>query len=73
VYQHLAADGKGVPGIVATFDAAVAFALATEGAAMATETAGALGLAVSLKLHSIDDISFVHGRMVVRQREHSVV
>jgi len=36
----------GVPGIVAALDVAVAFALPTDGAAMTTQAAGDLGLAV---------------------------
>jgi hypothetical protein len=38
----------------------------------AAEAAGDLGIAVALKSHSVDDISFLHGKMAVGHREHSV-
>ena len=66
-------QGLGIVWIVAALDVGVAFALPADGASMATQAAGDLGGLVALKQHSVDDISFVHGKMTVRHREHSVV
>ena len=66
-------QGLGAARIVAALDAGVAFALPANGAAMTAQAAGDLGIRIALELHSVDDISFVHGKMTVRHREYSVV
>jgi len=65
--------GLGGAGIVGPLIAAIAFAFTANSASMPPQAAGDLGIRITLPLHSIDDISFVHGKMVVRHREHSVV
>jgi hypothetical protein len=40
---------------------------------MAAQTAGDFRITMAQPTHSVDDISFVHGKMTVRHREHSVV
>ena len=64
--------GLGGTRMVPSFRVGVAFTLAADGAAMAPQTAGDLGIPIALKPHSVDDISFVHGKMTVRHREHSL-
>ena len=59
--------------LIAALDGAIAFALPTDGAPMAAQATGDLRGGIALQLHSVDDISFVHGKMAVRHREHSVV
>ena len=59
--------------LIAALDRAIACALPADGAAMAAQAAGDLGMGIALESHSVDDISFVHGKMAVRHREHSVV
>ena len=55
----------GRPGIVSSGETGIAFELTADGATVPAQTAGGLGLAVALPLHSIDDISLVHGKMMV--------
>ena len=58
---------------VASGRVGIASTLAAEGASMPAQTAGDLGRRIALKLHSVEDLSFVHGKRVVRPRAHSVV
>jgi hypothetical protein len=58
---------------VAAVAMGVAFVLPTDGASMMAQTPGDLGGTITLNLHCIDDIAFVHGKMAVRHRDHSVV
>ena len=66
-------QGLGIGRIIAALDAGVAFALPADGGSMTADAACDLGVGITLESHSADDISFVHGKMVVRHREHSVV
>lgn len=59
--------------IVAALDTGIAFVLPADRGSMATDAASDLSVAIALESHSIDDISFVHGKVAVRHREHSVV
>ncbi len=59
--------------VVATSTVGVTLEFAVDRTSMAAQAAGDLGLGIALKLHSIDDISLVHGKMGVRHREFSVV
>jgi hypothetical protein len=63
----------GVARVIATIRNGVTSALPADGAAMAAQAAGDLGITIALESHSVDDISLVHGKMAVRHREHSVV
>ena len=60
-------------GMVESKITAIALVFPANGDSMLVQAAGDLGIGITLPLHSIDDISFVHGKMVVRHREHSVV
>jgi hypothetical protein len=66
-------ESLGCTGAVRAGMAAISSAFTANGASMPTQAAGDLGISIALPLHSIYDISFVHGKMAVRHREHSVV
>jgi len=59
-------------GIVPSLRGGIALALPADGAAMAAQAAGDFGVRMAEKTHAVDDISFVHGKMAVRHREHSL-
>ena len=52
---------------------AVAFYLPTDGASAVARAASDRGKGAASKSHSVDDISFVQGKMAVRHREHAGV
>ena len=62
-----------VTGIISAGNQAVAPSLSADSATMPSQTAGDLCVAIALMQHSVYDISFVHGKMVVRHREYSLV